>query len=89
VVRNPLSLKRLVYLDGQQALIYRALKPNPSLGQNFVAMDPLERPQVEPPFRPKRDSLPRGRKMSEELDRGRERPVAEGHWLRPRSGWRG
>ncbi len=42
VVRNPLSLKRLVYLDGQQAVIYRALKPNPSLGQNFVAMDPLE-----------------------------------------------
>jgi hypothetical protein len=42
VVRNPLSLKRLVYLDGQQAVIYRALKPNPSLGQNFLAMDPLE-----------------------------------------------
>jgi hypothetical protein len=42
VVRNPLSLKRLVYLDGQQAVIYRALKPNPSLGQNFMAMDPLE-----------------------------------------------
>jgi hypothetical protein len=42
VVRNPLSLKRLVYIDGQQAVIYRALKPNPSLGQNFVAMDPLE-----------------------------------------------
>jgi hypothetical protein len=42
VVRNPLSLKRLVYVDGQQAVIYRALKPNPSLGQNFVAMDPLE-----------------------------------------------
>jgi hypothetical protein len=42
VVRNPLSLKRLVYVDGQQAVIYRALKPNPRLGQNFVAMDPLE-----------------------------------------------
>jgi hypothetical protein len=42
VVRNPLSLKRLVYIDGQQAVIYRALKPDPSLGQNFVAMDPLE-----------------------------------------------
>ncbi len=71
VVRNPLSLRRLVYLGGQQAVIYRALKPNPSLGQNFVAMDPLECPQVEPPFRLKRDSLPRRRKMSEELDRGR------------------
>jgi len=23
-------------------VIYRALKPNPRLGQNFVAMDPLE-----------------------------------------------
>jgi hypothetical protein len=42
VVRNPVSLKRLVYVDGQQAVIYRALKPNPRLGQNFVAMDPLE-----------------------------------------------
>ena len=42
VVRNPLSLKRLVYVDGQKAVIYRALKPNPRLGQNFVALDPLE-----------------------------------------------
>jgi Putative transposase len=42
VTRNPLSLKRLVYIDGQQAVIYKALKPNPSLGQNFEAMDPLE-----------------------------------------------
>jgi hypothetical protein len=42
VVRNPLSLKRLVYQDGQQALIYRAFKPNPSLGQSFEAMDPLQ-----------------------------------------------
>ena len=42
VVRNPLSLRRLVYIDGQQAVIYRALRPNPALGQNFVAMDPLE-----------------------------------------------
>ena len=30
MVRNPLSLKRLIYLDGQQAVIYRALKPNPT-----------------------------------------------------------
>ena len=42
VVRNPVSLKRLVYVDGQQAVIYRALKPNPRFGANFVAMDPLE-----------------------------------------------
>ena len=42
LVRNPLSLKRLVYVDGEHAVVYRALKPNPRLGQNFVAMDPLE-----------------------------------------------
>ncbi len=34
VVRNPLSFKRLVYVDGQKAVIYRALKPNPRLGQD-------------------------------------------------------
>jgi hypothetical protein len=37
VVRNPLSLKRLVYVDGQRAVIYRALKPNPSLGLEWLA----------------------------------------------------
>ena len=42
VVRNPLSLQRLVYLDGQQAVIYKALKHNPTLGRNFETMDPLE-----------------------------------------------
>jgi hypothetical protein len=42
VVRNPVSLKRLVYIDGHKAVVYRALRPNPSLGANFVAMDPLE-----------------------------------------------
>ena len=42
VVRNPVSLKRLVYIDGQQAVIYRALRSNPSIGANFVALDPLE-----------------------------------------------
>jgi hypothetical protein len=41
VVRNPLSLKRLVYLDGQQAVIYRGLRPNPRLGRDFESMDPL------------------------------------------------
>jgi len=42
LVRNPLSLKRLVYVDGERAVIYRALKPKPRLGANFVAMDPLQ-----------------------------------------------
>ncbi len=42
LVRSAISLKRLVYIDGQKAVIYRALKPNPRLGANFVAMDPLE-----------------------------------------------
>jgi hypothetical protein len=42
VVRNPVSLRRLVYIDGHKAVIYRALKPNPRLGANFVALDPLE-----------------------------------------------
>jgi len=42
VTRNPLSLQRLVYLDGQQAVIYKGLKRNPSLGRNFETMDPLE-----------------------------------------------
>jgi hypothetical protein len=42
VVRSTVSLKRLVYVDGQQAVIYRALKSNPRLGANFVALDPLE-----------------------------------------------
>jgi hypothetical protein len=42
LVRNPVSLKRLVYIDGQQAVVYRALRSNPSFGANFVALDPLE-----------------------------------------------
>ncbi len=41
MVRAPLSLKKLVYLDGQKAVLYRS-KLNPSLGRNFEAMDPLE-----------------------------------------------
>ena len=41
VVRSPLSLKKLVYLDGQKAVLYRS-RMNPSLGRNFEAMDPLE-----------------------------------------------
>jgi hypothetical protein len=36
-----LSLKKLVYLDGQKAVLYRS-KMNPFLGRNFEAMDPLE-----------------------------------------------
>jgi hypothetical protein len=38
---NPLSLKKLVYLDGQTAVLYRS-KRNPLLGRNFEAMDPVE-----------------------------------------------
>ena len=41
LVRNPLSLKKLVYLDGQRAVLYRS-KLNPFLGRNFEAMDPVE-----------------------------------------------
>ena len=41
LVRNPLSLKKLVHLDGQQAVLYRS-RMNPSLGRNFEALDPLE-----------------------------------------------
>ena len=41
LIRSPLSLKKLVYLDGQRAVLYRS-KMNPSLGRNFEAMDPLE-----------------------------------------------
>ena len=31
-----------LYLDGQQAVIYKGLKHNPTLGRNFETMDPLE-----------------------------------------------
>jgi hypothetical protein len=31
----------LIYLDGQQAVLYRS-RMNPSLGRNFEALDPLE-----------------------------------------------
>jgi hypothetical protein len=41
LVRSPLSLKKLVYLDGHKAVLYRS-RMNPSLGRNFEAMDPLE-----------------------------------------------
>ncbi len=41
LVKAPLSLKKLVYLDGQKAVVYRS-KMNPGLGRNFEAMDPLE-----------------------------------------------
>jgi hypothetical protein len=38
---EPISLKKLVYLDGQQAVLYRS-KLNPFLGRNSEALDPLE-----------------------------------------------
>jgi hypothetical protein len=40
LVRNPLSLEKLVYLDGHRAVLYRS-RMNPSLGRNFEALDPL------------------------------------------------
>src|SRR5574341_2178905 len=41
IVRSPLSLKKLVYLDGEKAVLYRS-RMDPSLGWNVEAMDPLE-----------------------------------------------
>jgi hypothetical protein len=41
LVRNPLSLEKLVYLDGEKAVVYRS-RMNRFLGRNFEAMDPLE-----------------------------------------------
>lgn len=41
LVRAPLSLEKLVYLDEKQAVLYRS-KMNPGLGRNFEALDPLE-----------------------------------------------
>jgi len=41
LVRNPLSLKKLVYLDDHRAVLYRS-RMNPSLRRNFEALDPLE-----------------------------------------------
>jgi len=41
LVRAPLSLQKLVYLDRHKAVLYRS-RMNRSLGRNFEAMDPLE-----------------------------------------------
>ena len=53
-VRNPLSLQRLVYLDGQQAVIYKGLKHNPTLGRNCRVGrwrgGPQASPWLYPPF---------------------------------------
>jgi hypothetical protein len=53
-VRSPLSLQKLVYLDGEQAGLYRS-RMNPFLGRNFEAMDPLEWLQGQAPLRAKAD----------------------------------
>ena len=37
-----LVTRHAIYLDGQQAVIYKGLKHNPTLGRNFETMDPLE-----------------------------------------------
>lgn len=39
---KPLSLKKVVYLDGQKAVLDRS-KMNPFLGRNFEALDPERR----------------------------------------------
>jgi hypothetical protein len=41
LLRPPLSLEKLVYLDGKQAVLYRS-RMNPGLGRNLEALDPLE-----------------------------------------------
>jgi hypothetical protein len=41
-VKPPVSLEKLVYLDGEKAVLYRSKGMNPGLGRNFEAMDPLE-----------------------------------------------
>ena len=42
LVKPPVSLEKLVYLDGEKAVLYRSKRMNPGLGRNFEAMDPLE-----------------------------------------------
>ena len=41
-MKPPVSLEKLVYLDGEKAVLYRSKRMNPGLGRNFEAMDPLE-----------------------------------------------
>jgi hypothetical protein len=41
LVRNPLSLKKPVYLDGEKAVVYRS-RMNASLGRNSGSLDPRE-----------------------------------------------
>jgi hypothetical protein len=41
LVRSPLSLRKLVYLDGERTVVYRS-RMSPSLGRGFGAMDPRE-----------------------------------------------
>jgi len=40
-VGSPLSLQKLAYLEGEQAVLYRS-RMSPFRGRNFEAMDPLE-----------------------------------------------
>jgi hypothetical protein len=42
LVKPPVSLEKLVYLDGEKAVLYRSKRMNSGLGRNFQAMDPLE-----------------------------------------------
>jgi hypothetical protein len=76
VVRNPVSLKRLVYVDGEQAVIYRALTPNPRVGGNSVALDPLSarRPGL---LSAGAGFTPAQAAIDGALGRGRDRPAAQ------------
>ena len=48
VVRSALSLKKLVYLDGQKAVLYRS-RMNPSLGRNVEILEHLDLSPLEKP----------------------------------------
>jgi hypothetical protein len=74
LVRAPLPLQKLVYLDGQQAVLYRS-RMNPSLGRNFEAMDPLEW-LVRRRGQPRLQTLPSAS--------CRPRPTILGNWSRRR-----
>ena len=48
MVRSALSLKTLVYLDGQKAVLYQS-RMNPSLGRNFEILEHLDLSPLEKP----------------------------------------
>ena len=50
LVRNPLSLRKLVYLDGERAVIYRS-RMNPSLGLEHLGLSSPQAAKPPPPLR--------------------------------------